>query len=496
MSKESRPPTPTVEAIGKLHLEGNIVPHTFYARKEFKSSKGITQHIAILIYADDLYWYRPTIHRDELTGQVTHVTRKFQEDMLQRSYEYYAELFGITKQQATDAVKFNVDRGLTRREFRTIRGRDGKKVSNVMYVEPVVDALNVLLELEQGDGRGWHWVPEAPKPNLKKEKGGGIPNKTDTYPEHSVYLSQIDERRIRSKRDTNTKTTQETSPQTSSQIKNPSSSEEAGQPDHVPPPPDDDELSAVAAKTQNPTPKAPDRPAQVETQGQGGQARPAPDLENVPAAGGAAGGAILALRAISLAELDQREARDPTTNKTLRALMQASDKSRLTHLQEQLALTTQGPRSIPRHYLTRLTDEEIEQARVAAQTDAKTIKGGMGRAGYYALDALIGEQYTLERLTGYPQNTGRSSEQPVHRSHQALNSGKVAPAPSSELEAPLPDYLPGAMWRHKKSGEAVLIKEKDGTDVVLTSGARLFMGELVLNYKLEVPGSLPAEASA
>lgn len=277
---------------------------------------------------------------------------------------------------------------------------------------------------------------------------------------------------------------------------NPSSSEEAGQPDHVPPPPDDDELSAVAAKTQNPTPKAPDRPAQVETQGQGGQARPAPDLENVPAAGGAAASAILALRAISLAELDQREARDPTTNKTLRALMQASDKSRLTHLQEQLALTTQGPRSIPRHYLTRLTDEEIEQARVAAQTDAKTIKGGMGRAGYYALDALIGEQYTLERLTGYPQNTGRSSEQPVHRSHQALNSGKVAPAPSSELETPLPDYLPGAMWRHKKSGEAVLIKEKDGIDVVLTSGARLFMGELVLNYKLEVPGSLPTEASA
>ncbi|KQR37764.1 hypothetical protein [Deinococcus sp. Leaf326] len=174
MTREQRP-TPTVEAIGRLHLEGNIIPHSFFTRREFKSEKGVTQHLSIMIYADDLYWYRPTYHRDEMTGQVLRVTRKFAADKLQRDYAYYANLLGISKVQATAAVKFLVDRGLITREFRTITGNNGRPIPNVMFVEPVPEALEVLLKADEPGSPGWFWVAESPRPNVKKDRTEGIP---------------------------------------------------------------------------------------------------------------------------------------------------------------------------------------------------------------------------------------------------------------------------------------------------------------------------------
>ncbi|WP_211252426.1 hypothetical protein, partial [Deinococcus marmoris] len=169
----SQKPSAAVQAIGELHFEGNIVPHSFFNRPEFKSARGVTQHIPIMILADDLYWYRPTHHRDEVTGKLLRTTRKFSADKLQRSYAYYAELLGISKQQAADAVKFLVDRGLITREFRQIRAVDGRKLSNVMFVEPVIEALKVLLHRYEPGGACWGWVAAPPKPNEKRERQGG-----------------------------------------------------------------------------------------------------------------------------------------------------------------------------------------------------------------------------------------------------------------------------------------------------------------------------------
>lgn len=168
-------PTPTVEAIGRLHLEGNIIPHSFFTRREFKSDRGVTQHLSIMIYADDLYWYRPTYHRDEMTGQVLRVTRKFAADKLQRDYAYYANLLGISKVQATAAVKFLVDRGLITREFRTVTGNNGRPIPNVMFVEPVPEALEVLLKPDGPGAPGWFWTAELPRPNVKKGQTSPVP---------------------------------------------------------------------------------------------------------------------------------------------------------------------------------------------------------------------------------------------------------------------------------------------------------------------------------
>lgn len=193
---KDRAPTPTVEAIGKLHFEGNIIPHTFYQRPEFRNESGKIQLLDIMIFADVLYWYRPTYHRDEHTGQVTHVTRKFQGDKLQRSYDELANLFGISKRQATDSVDRMVDRGFLRREFRTVPNGRGIPLANVMFLEPMIEALPVLLSRPEPASGYCYWCAEPPRPNLKKDReeegaqasapktgkgqGGGITKNRDT----------------------------------------------------------------------------------------------------------------------------------------------------------------------------------------------------------------------------------------------------------------------------------------------------------------------------
>ncbi|RJF74964.1 hypothetical protein D3875_02915 [Deinococcus cavernae] len=463
-------PTPTVEAIGELHLEGNIIPHTFYTRREFKSDRGVTQHLAILIYADDLYWYRPTLHRDERTGKVTHVTRKFREDMLQRSYDYYAELFGVTKQQATDAVKLNVDRGLTRREFRTIRAADGKKISNVMFVEPRVEAVKTLLKIDEPQSGGWYWVAEPPRPNLKKQKGEGIPNKPDTYPEHSGYLSRTSGRRIRNKPETNTEITQETSSKTSSS----SVPVDAGT-DWLP---DDDDFPADAEpQNPNPTPEAPHQPDQVQPSSQAAETPPPTDPENVPgAAGGAAAPAwaILALPVIPRGELEARAPRDPSGIPQLRALLHCSHKSRLPQLQVELEAATRS--GIPRALLTRLTDQELKAATSAAKTDAPKVEGGFARAGIHALHRLIGESLTPALLKG--------EKEPARDVRGAAYDVKNEPSGKAAQVETLPPPSPvsieaGSRWEHRRQQDKVV------TVVGIKSGKVEFHnGEQVLAYQL------------
>lgn len=480
-------PTPTVAAIGEMHFEGNVIPHTFYSRPEFKSDKGQTQLLAIAIYADDLYWYRPTQHRNEMTGLVERVTRKFAGDMLQRTYDYYADMFGVTKEMATAAVKFNVDRGLTVREFRTIRLPDGRKASNVMFVEPVVDALRALLHPEAPDSPRWYWVAEPPKPNVKKEKGegqeGGIPNKPDTYPEYSGYLSQVDRRRIRSIPETNTETSTETSSKTSP--KNSSSSTPAPPAVTGQRPNDDDQAADAGTQEGTPGQVTPEGGEGLPLTGNGGTQVKGPKLdqatgrENVPPAAAAPvdGSAILALTPVPRAELEARPSRDPVSNRRLRALMSCSNTSakRLQHMHDQLAQATRS--GLPREWFCRLTDAELELAAAAAQTDAHMAQGQMGGAGYYALERMIGEPLTLARLTG----TGSEPAQaPLGHAYEVKNAGQPsAPSAEPEPDRPADAIEPGTRWEHKK------IQDKIVTIVGIDGGkVELHTGECLLSYLL------------
>jgi DnaD/phage-associated family protein len=122
-----------VDQVGEMKIEGNLVPHLWYKNITFSSGKA--HFVAITLLANILYWYRPTLIRDE-NGDVIGTRTKFKGDMLQRSYQAFADTYGFTKRQVKEAIDFLVDNHLLIREFRTITTAS-IVLSNVMYVQPV-----------------------------------------------------------------------------------------------------------------------------------------------------------------------------------------------------------------------------------------------------------------------------------------------------------------------------------------------------------------------
>lgn len=138
--------TPTVAAIGQLHFEGNIIPHTWYKAITFPN--GRTDLNAIVILAEIVYWYRPTVELDEATGEIVAIRKKFTADKLQRSYQQFADKLGLTRRQCEDAVARLVDHGLVTKETRTVKTSTGT-MGNVLYVEPVAAAIQRISSYDE-----------------------------------------------------------------------------------------------------------------------------------------------------------------------------------------------------------------------------------------------------------------------------------------------------------------------------------------------------------
>jgi hypothetical protein len=131
-----------VDQVGEMKIEGNLVPHLWYKNITFASGKA--HFVAITLLADILYWYRPTLVRDE-SGDVIGTRAKFKGDMLQKSYQAFSDTYGFTKRQVKEAIDFLMAHHLLVREFRTI-STSGMMLNNVMYVQPV--AVNIRRVME------------------------------------------------------------------------------------------------------------------------------------------------------------------------------------------------------------------------------------------------------------------------------------------------------------------------------------------------------------
>ncbi|OTY73936.1 DNA replication protein DnaD [Bacillus thuringiensis serovar vazensis] len=94
-----------------------------------------------------VYWYRPTVIRDEIDGKVTY-KKKFKADKLQKNYQQLADTFGFTKLQVKRACDLLTDMLLIKIEFRTINA-DGKILNNVMFVEPVPTEIKKISSMYQ-----------------------------------------------------------------------------------------------------------------------------------------------------------------------------------------------------------------------------------------------------------------------------------------------------------------------------------------------------------
>lgn len=130
-----------VDENAKLCISGNVIPQMWY--RTIIRENGKPNLTAIIILADIVYWYKPTEIRDESTGQVIAVKKKFKSDLLQRSYQQISEQFGISKKEATNAVIFLEKIGVLKRIFRTIT-INGLVVNNVLYLELDVGRLKEL----------------------------------------------------------------------------------------------------------------------------------------------------------------------------------------------------------------------------------------------------------------------------------------------------------------------------------------------------------------
>lgn len=122
----------TVDAIGQMHLEGNVIPHTWY--ENIRLSTGKPDLIAITLLSEIVYWYRPTHVKEEASGRLLGIKKKFKADALQRSYDSFVEQFGFSKKQVREAMDRLEQLGLITRDFRTITS-NGINLSNVLFID-------------------------------------------------------------------------------------------------------------------------------------------------------------------------------------------------------------------------------------------------------------------------------------------------------------------------------------------------------------------------
>ncbi|MBV6678402.1 DnaD domain-containing protein [Bacillus thuringiensis] len=134
-----------VTEIGGLNFKGNVVDHEWFNYITF--SNGKPHIVAIMVLSEIVYWYRPTVVRDEIDGKVTY-KKKFKADKLQKNYQQLADTFGFTKLQVKRACDLLTDMLLVKIEFRTINA-DGKILNNVMFVEPVPTEIRKISSMYQ-----------------------------------------------------------------------------------------------------------------------------------------------------------------------------------------------------------------------------------------------------------------------------------------------------------------------------------------------------------
>lgn len=170
----------TVDKMSRLNITGNIIPPAWF--RTIRKATGKPNLNAIVILSDIVYWYRPVEVRDERSGQIIGLKKRFYSDFLQRSYQQIAEQFGITKRDATNAIVELEKIGVVRRVFRTIQS-GGQQVPNVLFLDLCVERLEELTYPEEQPEM--EVVPSGllPEPaGVSLKMGRGVTQNGDTPP--------------------------------------------------------------------------------------------------------------------------------------------------------------------------------------------------------------------------------------------------------------------------------------------------------------------------
>lgn len=181
-----------VDKMHEINITGNVTPPAWYKTITRDSGKPYLQ--AIIILSDLVYWYKPTEVRDEASGKIIGYKRKFKGDKLQRTYDSIAEEFGISKNDAVNAIKFLEELGAVKREFRTVMCGE-IKCNNVLFIDINPEKIAELTfekidtyTQNLGGGVGKNWGEVTPK-------NGGTNTKTTTNTSTKISNSKKEEAR-------------------------------------------------------------------------------------------------------------------------------------------------------------------------------------------------------------------------------------------------------------------------------------------------------------
>lgn len=129
----------SVDALAEMSISGNVTPVNWY--KTILRENGKPYLLAICVLSEIVYWYRPVEVRDEHSGMTIGYRKKFREDLLQKTYNDFAEQFGESRRSVKTAFDRLEEIGVIRREFRNIETNSGMVLNNVMYIDLCVDRL-------------------------------------------------------------------------------------------------------------------------------------------------------------------------------------------------------------------------------------------------------------------------------------------------------------------------------------------------------------------
>lgn len=151
-----RPATEVVLAVGTIPWEGNVTPLPWYKhlrrepdKRDLRRGKPGKPHTnAITILADLVYWYRPVEIRDTRTNRIVGYRRKFEGEIFQRNYGDWEEMFGLTDDQAKDAIDFLAEKGVVVVTINDVELGDGRTARNRVFLELVPDRLREITEVD------------------------------------------------------------------------------------------------------------------------------------------------------------------------------------------------------------------------------------------------------------------------------------------------------------------------------------------------------------
>ncbi|HGG5994878.1 TPA: replication protein [Salmonella enterica subsp. diarizonae serovar 61:r:z53] len=164
-------PTDAVTAIGQINFTGNVTPAAWWRHITLPS--GRPDQTAITLLSEIVYWYRPAEVRNETTGELMGYRKRFRGDKLQRNYQAFADQFGFSKREATDALKRLRDTGLITLELRTVNTTAGSVMSNVLFigVNPgaIAHITNTIKEVPQDNKTGTAITLKRNTPSVEVE---------------------------------------------------------------------------------------------------------------------------------------------------------------------------------------------------------------------------------------------------------------------------------------------------------------------------------------